>query len=113
MGKQFQSTPPSPETRQPVDPTMVNRTIAQPNSDVQGTSIENETVLLDLSTGRYYTLNRLGSVVWEHCTADRTIGDIHAILCQRFDVTPERALEDLVALINDLVQEGLLKIERR
>ena len=113
MGKHLEATTPSLETRQPVDLMMINRTILHRSSDVPGTTIENETVLLDLSTGRYYTLNRLGSIIWEYCTANRAISDIHAIVCQRFDVTPERALEDLVALINDLVQEGLLKVERR
>ncbi|MDH4251711.1 MAG: PqqD family protein [Nitrospira sp.] len=81
--------------------------------DVQGTTMDGETVLLDLSTGRYYTLNRLGSVIWEHCTGYHTISDIHASLCDRFDVTPERALDDLVTLVNQLVQEGLLQPERR
>ena len=65
------------------------------------------------STGRYYTLNRLGSVIWEHCTGHSTISDIHAVLCDRFEVSPDRALDDLVALVNQLVQEGLLQQERR
>ncbi|MDH4209352.1 MAG: PqqD family protein, partial [Anaerolineae bacterium] len=72
-----------------------------------------ETVLLDLSTGRYYTLNRLGSVIWEHCTDHSTTSDIHAVLCDRFEVTRGRALSDLLALVNQLVQEGLLQQERR
>jgi predicted transcriptional regulator len=75
--------------------------------------MEGETILLDLSTGRYYTLNRLGSVIWEHCNGHSTISDIHAVLCDRFEVAPDRALCDLVALVNQLVQEGLLQQERR
>lgn len=81
--------------------------------DVQGTNMDGETVLLDLSTGRYYTLNRLGSVIWEHCDGSHTIRDIHPILCDRFDVDHERAFDDLVALVNQLVHEGLLQQERR
>jgi hypothetical protein len=92
---------------------MLDRTILRPSPDVQGTSMEDETVLLDLSTGRYYTLNRLGSVIWEHCTGHNTISDIHAVLCERFDVGPDQALDDLVLLVNHLVQEGLLQQERR
>jgi hypothetical protein len=75
--------------------------------------MDGETVLLDLSTGRYYTLNRLGSLIWELCTGTQTISDIHTILCDRFDVAPERALDDLVTLVNELTQEGLLQEERR
>ena len=96
-----------------IDRTMLDRTILRPSPDVQGTSMEGETVLLDLSTGRYYTLNRLGSVIWEHCTGHNTISDIHAVLCDRFDVAPEQALDDLVLLVNHLVKEGLLQQERR
>ena len=81
--------------------------------DVQGTNMDGETVLLDLSTGRYYTLNRVGSVIWEHCTGHHTISDIRAVLCDRFDVAPERALDDLVNLVTQLTQEGLLQQERR
>ena len=80
---------------------------------MQASNMDGETVLLDLSTGRYYTLNRLGSLIWELCTGTQTISDIHTILCDRFDVAPERALDDLVTLVNKLTQEGLLQQERR
>jgi hypothetical protein len=96
-----------------IDRTHLDGIILKTSPDVQGTSIEGETVLLDLSTGRYYTLNQLGSVIWEHCTGHGTISDIHAVLCDRFDVAPERALDDLVALAHHLMQEGLLQQERR
>jgi coenzyme PQQ synthesis protein D (PqqD) len=106
---------PSPPTASDptVDRTMLDRTILRPSPDVQGTSMEGETVLLDLSTGRYYTLNRLGSVIWEYCTGHNTISDIQAVLYDRFEVSPDRARDDLVALINQLVKEGLLQQERR
>ena len=113
MSDLSQATP-SPIASPPVvDRTMLDRIILRPSPDVQGTSMEGETVLLDLSTGRYYTLNRLGSVIWEHCTGHCTISDIHAVLCDRFEVASERALDDLVALVNQLVQEGLLQQERK
>jgi hypothetical protein len=113
MSDSLQASPTQIASKPALDRTMLDRIILQPSPDVQGTSMEGETVLLDLSTGRYYTLNRLGSVIWEHCTGHTTISDIHAVLCNRFDVAPERALDDLVALANQLVQEGLLQQERR
>lgn len=96
-----------------VNQEMRDRIIFAPSPDVEGTNVDGETVLLDLSTGRYYTLNRVGSVIWEHCTGHHTISDIQAVLCDRFDVAPERALDDLVTLVNQLTQEGLLQQERR
>ena len=108
-----EETPPPTAIEPAVDHTMLDRIILRPSPDVQGTTMEGETVLLHLSTGRYYTLNRVGSVIWEHCTGHSTMSDIHAVLCDRFEVASERALDDLVALINQMVQEGLLQQERR
>ncbi|MBL8037299.1 MAG: PqqD family protein [Nitrospira sp.] len=96
-----------------LDPTMLHQVVLMKNHDVQSTNMDDETVLLDLSTGRYYTLNRLGSLIWDLCTGNQTIGDIHTAICDRFDVVPERALDDLVTLVNQLTQEGLLQQERR
>ena len=96
-----------------LDPATPDRTVLRSSPDVQGTNMDGEAVLLDFSTGRYYTLNRVGSVIWEHCTGHHTISDIQAVLCDRFDVAPERALEDLISLVNELIQEGLLQQERR
>ncbi len=112
MSDPLLAPPPPIASEHAVNRTMLDRTILRPSPDVQGTTMEGETVLLDLSTGRYYTLNRLGSVIWEHCTGHSTMSDIHAVLCDRFDVSPDRALDDLVALVNYLVQEGLLQQER-
>ncbi|MDI3461635.1 MAG: hypothetical protein OJF50_000456 [Nitrospira sp.] len=99
------------DSKDAVDCTMLDRIILRPSDDAQGANMEGETVLLALSTGRYYTLNRVGSVIWEHCTGHNTVRDIHAKLCEDFEVAPERALDDLIALVNQLVQEGLLQQE--
>jgi hypothetical protein len=112
MSDPLQATPPPIASGHAVDPTILDRTILRPNPNVQGTSMEGETVLLALDTGRYYTLNRLGTAIWDQCTGHTTMRDIHAVLCDRFEVASERALDDLVALVNQLIQEGLLQQER-
>ena len=95
------------------NPAILDQITLRPNAHVQGTTMDSETVLLDLNTGRYYTLNSLGSVIWDLCTGHNTINDMHAVLCDRFEVAPEQALDDLVTLVNQLVQEGLLQPGRK
>ncbi|MDH4085157.1 MAG: PqqD family protein [Nitrospira sp.] len=113
MSRSHQSHSPDTASVPIIDSVMLDRTVLLPSPDVQGTNMDGETVLLDLSSGRYYTLNRVGSVIWEHCTGHHTISDIQAVLCDRFDVASERALDDLVTLVTQLTQEGLLQQERR
>ncbi len=95
-----------------IDRTWIAQTVLRPSPNVQASTLEGETVLLDLSTGRYYTLNRLGSVIWEQCTGSHPVEAIHRMVCERFDVAPEQALDDLISLANELIQEGLLQQER-
>jgi hypothetical protein len=88
-------------------------TVPRPSASVQGTTLDGETVLLDLSTGRYYTLNRVGTAIWERCTGNRSLQEIHLALCARFDASSERIADDLLALVTHLSHEGLLTLERR
>jgi hypothetical protein len=88
----------------------LGRSVVRPRAEVQGTNLEGETVLLDLRTGHYYTLNRLGSAIWELCERVNSVEDMHLALCARFDVTPERALDDLVMMLNQLCQEDLIQV---
>jgi len=87
--------------------------VPRPSTNVQGTTLDGETVLLDFTSGRYYTLNRVGSAVWERCTGSESLQDIHAGLCTRYDAAPERIADDLLALVTQLGHEGLLTLERR
>ena len=104
-----------PEVVQSVrlDPSTYAQVVLKPNPDVESTTLDGETVLLHLGSGRYYTLNRIGTAIWEFCTGGNTISDIHQALCNRFDVSPERAHDNLVTLVNQLDQEGLLQVQAK
>ncbi|MCW5786482.1 MAG: PqqD family protein [Nitrospira sp.] len=83
------------------------------HEDVHGTVLDGECVLLNLSTGRYYTLNVVGAFVWEHCTGTRSLAHILSCIPEHFDVTPKRAQSDGLDLVFQLRQEGLIRTERR
>jgi hypothetical protein len=88
-------------------------TVPQPNPNVQGTTLDGETVLLDLSSGRYYTLNRVGTAIWERCTGHQSLQEIHASLCAKYEAASDRISDDLLAFVTHLGHEGLLTLERR
>lgn len=83
------------------------------NEDVHSTVLEGESVLLNLSTGRYYTLNAVGSIVWDQCTGERSLADILTVICDRFNVTTQQVEDDLVDLVAQLTEEKLIQTERR
>ena len=72
------------------------------------TVLDGEAILLNVENGVYYTLNRVGTAMWELLTEERPFAGVLAVICERFDVTEEVARKDLTALITRLQHEGLL-----
>lgn len=67
-------------------------------------------VILDLEKGNYFTLNDTASVIWEAMVAGRPVDDIASGLVESFDVSPDRAREDVAETVALLVKEGVLEL---
>lgn len=80
----------------------------QCHEDVHSTILEGEAVLLNLDNGMYYSLNQVGTVIWELCDGRRTLADILEKVCERFEVDGEQARQDLLAISSQLIEQKLL-----
>jgi Coenzyme PQQ synthesis protein D (PqqD) len=72
--------------------------------------LEEESVLLNLETERYFGLDATGSRMWELVTSSPSIDTALAQLEQEFDVQPEVLREHLGQLLRQLVENGLLTV---
>lgn len=70
----------------------------------------NEMVLLETGTGKYFGLNPLGARIWALLEQNYSLEAIRKQLISEYDVDPERLDADLFALIDQLVQAGLVHI---
>ena len=68
-----------------------------------------EAILLDLETETYYGLNAAGSRLWNLLTTAPTIRDALEVMIEEYDVAPEELKRDMDALIDELLQRGLLR----
>ena len=57
---------------------------------------------------RIINLDRVGSIVWELCNGERTIGDIANYLVEKYKLMPEEAEFSLSAYFNLLSKRGLI-----
>ena len=82
-----------------------------PDKDVIVTELEGkEAVLLHLGTKMYFTLNETGLCIWQMLNSGLTPGEISERFLSEFDVSPEKARESVLNLINELIQEKLVKV---
>ncbi|MBZ0168851.1 Coenzyme PQQ synthesis protein D [Candidatus Methylomirabilis lanthanidiphila] len=73
-------------------------------------ALEGESVLLNLETGVYFSLNETGTVAWELFDGATSLATVGDALCIRFNVPAEQVQQDLLELAQALLKEGLVKI---
>ena len=66
-----------------------------------------ETVLLNLESGVYYGLDSIGTRVWQ-LLQDHTPGEVCAIMIGEYDVSADVLENDVVRLVHELSEKGLL-----
>jgi len=67
------------------------------------------TVLLGLDGGQYYSLEEVGSRIWELSDGTRTIAEIAQSLAGEFSQPPADIERDAVELVTDLAHENLVE----
>jgi PqqD family protein of HPr-rel-A system len=71
--------------------------------------LDGETVLVNLASGEYYSLDEVGTAIWAHLRGGAEVAAIVAMLLDRYDVPAERAEQDTARLLEELVAHGLVE----
>lgn len=70
-----------------------------------------ETVLLDLASEQYFGLDPVGTRIWELLADAPPLEQVHDMLCAEFEAEPDRIRHDLLALVQQLRDAGLVKVD--
>jgi len=84
------------------------------NQDVVSRNIQGELVIVPIRSGvgdlnSLYTLNPVGSVLWDFMNEGHTIGEMVVRVCDEFDVTATEAQSDIEAFLDSLMAEELIQ----
>lgn len=69
-----------------------------------------EAIVLDIASERYFGLNQVGARLWTLLQSDPDLAAAHAQLLREFDVAPERLEHDLLAIVTELADAGLVTV---
>jgi hypothetical protein len=86
------------------------RILAAPN--VLFKQVGEEAVLLNLANETYFGLNPTGARFWQQLMVSATVLEAWKVLKTEFQTPPERLLDDLHDLIDELIDRGLARLER-
>ena len=92
-------------------PSVTLASKATPSDDVLVQEVGGESVLLDLASERYFGLDPVGTRIWALLGEHGSLQTINDTLCEEFDAEPARIRSDLLALVGELAEAGLVKVE--
>lgn len=76
--------------------------------DATHQTVGDEAILIDLTTGAYYSLNDTGTMFWELIDGQRTIADCAAEIAKEYAVETDVVEADLLELAEEFASEGLV-----
>ncbi|MGE7636529.1 lasso peptide biosynthesis PqqD family chaperone [Peribacillus frigoritolerans] len=75
--------------------------------------MDGEKVMLSVQKGKYYNLGKLGGEIWDLMKEPVTIQELVTTLQSQYDVAQTECEKQVTDFINQLLEQGLVKIEDR
>ena len=79
------------------------------NTDVSWKILEEKCILLHLTSGNYYTLNKVGRFLWESLDGEKKLQNICEEIINHYHIDTETVKNDSIDIIQDLLKEGLVE----
>jgi hypothetical protein len=78
--------------------------------DISTTTIDGELGMMSEEKGKYYTLDFIGTRVWELIEQSLTVDQLVVILMKEYEVDRLTCEVDLIELLEKLLKEELIKV---
>jgi hypothetical protein len=82
-----------------------------PNSaEVAASVMDGEAVIINLSTGVYYSMDQVGGLIWAMIAEQHCLADIVSAIVQSYEVSTDQVRADLERLAAELLEENLVVV---
>jgi Coenzyme PQQ synthesis protein D (PqqD) len=75
-------------------------------------ALADETLILQLETGKYFRLNQVGTTTWEFIQESRTVREIYLEILAKYEVDSKRWKLDLYGLLEEMREADLIEIKQ-
>ena len=75
------------------------------------TDLGKEVIILGVDSEEYYSLEGVGARIWGLIQEPKTVRNILDTLLNDYDVEPKRCERDLLAVLQEMADEGLIEIK--
>jgi hypothetical protein len=91
--------------------TISDRSVVVAAKDQVSCDLAGEAAILNIKSGVYYGLDPIGAQIWRLMQEPRAVAEIQNAITNEYDVEPNRCAQDVVALLEKLLAEGLIELK--
>jgi hypothetical protein len=85
-------------------------TILSIPANVSFSVVGEDAFLLNTQTNKYYGLEKVGARLWQLLNEGKSLKDAHQVIMSEYEVDPDELQQDILELINNLMENGLVEI---
>ena len=93
----------------PTSQSLTLNTLIARNPNVTAAGLDKELAIMHLESNAYYTLNEMGTVIWQTLEQAMTVGALCEALVQRYDVSVEQCQAQVLKFLTRACAEGIVR----
>jgi hypothetical protein len=80
--------------------------------DLPSTAVDADLVILNLQTNNYIGLDNIGRRIWELLDTPSPVAEVARKMCAQFSGPPEVIERDVLALLQEMAEEGMIDVSQ-
>lgn len=77
---------------------------------VSTSEIDNEKVMIDFETGKYFMIKGVGNDIWERVQSEISVDDLISSLLSEYEIDEPTCEKQVIAFLDKLNEYGFLKV---
>ena len=82
------------------------------NNDIVFSDIDGDVIMMSIQKGKYYSMEEIGSRIWELIKDDMEVSTLCKVLCEEYNIEKEQCKIDVLKFLNDLAEENLIHVRQ-
>jgi hypothetical protein len=89
----------------------LNQCIVPNRSEITSKVMDGEAIMINLATGIYYSMDKVGGTIWEGVEQGQRLDQIVQNVVATYEVSVDQAAKDLECLVGQLREENLIILQ--
>ncbi len=92
---------------------IASNSILKRNPHLLSSCINDEVIIFDENQGFYFSMNKVGSQIWNILDQERSLKDLVQDLLSVYDVSESNCEKDLHVFLHQLLEKKIIQVENR